>query len=102
MIADDPHFLLRLAREERDVLAAQRLRYEVFVAELGGDGPMVDHERRLERDEFDPHYDHLILVDTRRDARRWSMSWACTGCCPTTGRRRWGATIPKPNTILRR
>ncbi len=70
MIADDPHFVLRLAREERDLLAAQRLRYEVFVAELGGDGSMVDHENRLERDEFDPHYDHLILVDTRRDAEK--------------------------------
>jgi putative hemolysin len=70
MIADDPHFVLRLAREERDLLAAQRLRYEVFVAELGGDGPMVDHANRLERDEFDPHYDHLILVDTRRDAEK--------------------------------
>ncbi len=68
MIADDPHFILRLAQEERDLLAAQRLRYEVFVAELGGDGPMVDHAQRLERDEFDPHYDHLILIDTRRDA----------------------------------
>jgi putative hemolysin len=48
-------------------LAAQRLRYEVFVAELGGDGPLVDHAERLERDAFDPFFDHLILVDARRD-----------------------------------
>ena len=69
MIANDSHFELRLATNARDIEAAQRLRYEVFVAELGGDGAMVDHENRLERDEFDPHYDHLVLVDRRRDAQ---------------------------------
>jgi len=65
---DDDHLQLRLAETEDDLRAAQRLRYEVFVAELGGDGPLVDHGARLERDEFDPHYDHLVLIDTRRDA----------------------------------
>ncbi|MEM6729588.1 MAG: GNAT family N-acyltransferase, partial [Pseudomonadota bacterium] len=40
----------------------------VFVEELGGDGPLVDHAERFERDAHDPHYDHLILVDDRRDA----------------------------------
>jgi putative hemolysin len=68
MIADDPHFVLRLAADPGDLAAAQRLRYAVFVEELGGDGPLVDHARRLERDEFDAHFDHLVLIDTRRDA----------------------------------
>jgi putative hemolysin len=67
MKADDPHLVLRLARDARDLRAAQRLRYAVFVEELGGDGPMVDHASRFEADEFDPHFDHLILTDTRRD-----------------------------------
>lgn len=67
MISDDTHFQLRLARDEEDLLAAQRLRYRVFVEELGGSGSLVDHQRRLERDAFDPVFDHLILVDTRRD-----------------------------------
>lgn len=49
-------------------MGAQRLRYEVFVEELGGTGDMVDHAHRLECDEFDPVFEHLILVDTRRDA----------------------------------
>jgi len=62
-----PEFEVRLATEERDLLGAQRLRYTVFVEELGGDGPLVDHARRLERDAFDPHYDHMILVDPARD-----------------------------------
>ena len=68
MIDDDAAFTLRLAQDARDLRAAQRLRYEVFVAELGGSGPLVDHEARLERDDFDPFFDHLLLIDQRRDA----------------------------------
>jgi L-ornithine Nalpha-acyltransferase len=67
MIVDDPHLHLRLAESESDLLAAQRLRYRVFVEELGGNGPLVDHSERLERDQFDPYFDHLVLVDDRRD-----------------------------------
>jgi len=68
MIAEDAAFALRLARDDRDLRAAQRLRYEVFVEELGGDGALVDHDARLERDAFDPFFEHLLLIDTRRDA----------------------------------
>jgi putative hemolysin len=68
MTPDTSFFEIRLAAEARDLLAAQRLRYAVFVEELGADGPLVDHAARLERDEFDAVYDHLVLVDTRRDA----------------------------------
>ncbi len=67
MTPDDPHFVLRLAADARDLQAAQRLRYLVFVEELGGTGEMVDHAARLERDAFDPLFDHLLLIDTRRD-----------------------------------
>lgn len=56
---------LRMATTEADLKAAARLRYRVFVEELGGNGPLVDHEGRFERDAFDPFYDHLVLVDTR-------------------------------------
>ncbi|NDR54847.1 GNAT family N-acetyltransferase [Aliiruegeria sabulilitoris] len=68
MTAADPQFQVRLAESEQDMLAAQRLRYQVFVQELHGDGELVDHALRFERDRFDPYYDHMILVDTRRDA----------------------------------
>ena len=68
MIADDVSLELRLAQTDRDLWAAQRLRYKVFVTELGGDGPMVDHAAQLEQDEFDAIFDHLILIDPRRDA----------------------------------
>ena len=67
MISDTHAFTLRLARDDADMRAAQRLRYEVFVEELGGSGPMVDHAARLERDAFDPYFDHLILVDPSID-----------------------------------
>ena len=56
----------RLATTEQDLLGAQRLRYRVFVEELGGDGDLVDHRGRFERDRFDPYFDHLVLVDTSR------------------------------------
>ena len=61
-----PTYALRLARDDDDLLAAQRLRYRVFVQELGGDGPLVDHVQRLERDQFDALADHLLLIDPLR------------------------------------
>lgn len=61
-----PQFETRWATTPEEIAAAQRLRYEVFVAELGGTGKMVDHTRRLERDRFDPYADHLLLIDHAR------------------------------------
>lgn len=59
-------FATRLAATSEDLRAAQALRYRVFVQELGGDGPLVDHDARLEQDLFDPVFDHLLLIDTDR------------------------------------
>lgn len=67
MFVDDSGLIVRLAQDARDLKAAQRLRYEVFVQELHADGPMVDHAARLERDEFDDLFDHLLLIDRSRD-----------------------------------
>jgi len=61
-----PDFTLRLARDEADLRAAQRLRYRVFVTEMGGDGPLVDHDAGLEADSFDPFFEHLVLCDRNR------------------------------------
>lgn len=66
LLADAPDFSVRLAETAQDVEAAQRLRYEVFVRELGGTGPMVDHRARLEADRYDAVADHLLLRDHRR------------------------------------
>ncbi|MEO0774620.1 MAG: GNAT family N-acyltransferase [Pseudomonadota bacterium] len=65
-VGADSRFAVRLAADDADLRAAQKLRYDVFVRELGGDGPLVDHDAGLEQDRFDPHFDHLLLID--RDA----------------------------------
>lgn len=57
----------RLADQDDDILSALRLRYRVFVEEMGAEGPGVDHASRTERDEFDAIFDHLVLVDRTRD-----------------------------------
>ncbi|MBT2132157.1 GNAT family N-acetyltransferase [Aliiroseovarius lamellibrachiae] len=67
MHSAEPQFVLRLARDADDLRAAQKLRYDVFVRELGSDGPLVDHKEGLERDAFDPFYDHLVLFDKSRE-----------------------------------
>lgn len=56
-------FSVRLAQDAAEIEAAQRLRYDVFVRELGGDGALVDHDAGLERDRFDPFFDHLLALD---------------------------------------
>jgi putative hemolysin len=65
----EPQFQARLARGEAELRAAAALRYEVFVAELGGGGAHVDHQNRLERDRFDPWCEHLVLLDRARGDR---------------------------------
>lgn len=64
----DPGYGVRLAQDADDRIAAQRLRYSVFVEELGARGLSVDHDNRLERDDLDPYFDHLLLIDRRRNA----------------------------------
>lgn len=63
MLGKSADFEVRLARTDSELHAAQRLRYDVFIAELGGSGTLVDHELRLERDRYDDFVDHLILID---------------------------------------
>lgn len=59
-------FQVRMAASEADLHAVQRLRYDVFVNELGGSGAEVDHLARHEADKFDPFADHLLLEDLSR------------------------------------
>ena len=55
--------MAKFADSPSEFNAAQRLRYQVFIKELGGNGALVDHENGLERDEFDPFFHHLLLYD---------------------------------------
>lgn len=61
-----PEFSVKIAETEEELIAAQALRYDVFVRELGGGGDMVDHDAGLERDRFDPYFDHMLLTDDTR------------------------------------
>ncbi len=69
MWINDKNSLIRIAASEADLLASQRLRYRVFVEEFGAEGPGVDHKNKLETDQFDKWFDHLVLIDTRRDEK---------------------------------
>lgn len=60
-----PAFSVRIAETEDELRAAQALRYDIFVRELGGNGAQVDHDCGLERDDFDAFADHLLLMDER-------------------------------------
>lgn len=67
MTRHTPRFALRLAVTEAEVKAAQALRYQVFVEELGASGgDLTDPSVGLEADRFDAHCEHLLLLDSLR------------------------------------
>ncbi len=61
-----PDFDVIFASSDEHLRAAQALRYDVFVRELGSDGQDVDHDLGLERDHFDDFSRHLLLLDRAR------------------------------------
>lgn len=67
MDSDTSRFKVRLAESDHDVAAAQRLRYKVFVEEMGAEVSDKEHELRREIDAFDEHFEHLILIDNNID-----------------------------------
>ncbi len=68
MRIDAGRFTVRLAESERDVAAAQRLRYRVFVEEMGATPDPEDAKLRQERDRFDPYFEHLLLIDNESES----------------------------------
>ena len=66
---DKSQFDVRLAQGAEDIRAAQRLRYEVFVEEMGARVDEESHRLRLEQDRFDPYFDHLLLIDNAANGR---------------------------------
>ena len=67
MRIDAGRFTVRLAESEDDVAAAQRLRYRIFVEEMGAAASPEDAADRRERDRFDPYFEHLLLIDNESD-----------------------------------
>jgi len=63
MQIEGDRFEVRLAETADEVRSAQRLRYRVFVEEMGAPAPNADASERLESDIYDKYVDHLILID---------------------------------------
>ncbi|MFG2875506.1 GNAT family N-acetyltransferase [Streptomyces sp. NPDC048337] len=59
--AEGPRYAVRLARDEAEVRAAQRLRHQVFAGELGA--RLHSPEPGLDIDAFDAYCDHLLVVE---------------------------------------
>lgn len=59
-------FLIKIAKDSKEVEDAQRLRYEVFNLELKKGLPSAD-KSGLDRDEYDPFCDHVLIVDKKKD-----------------------------------
>ncbi|PWW00088.1 ornithine-acyl[acyl carrier protein] N-acyltransferase [Hoeflea marina] len=58
---------VRLAANRKEVDAAQALRYQVFVEEMGATLPADAMRARRDFDAVDSYCDHLLVLDTARD-----------------------------------
>ncbi len=63
MKLDVSRYRVKLAETTAEREGAQRLRYRVFVEEMGARADPDQRAARREWDAFDPYFDHLILVD---------------------------------------
>ncbi|HWQ94798.1 MAG TPA: GNAT family N-acyltransferase [Gammaproteobacteria bacterium] len=68
ILSDRDHELrVSLAVTPDEVRAAQRLRYQVFVEEMGAD--LGDPKTAIEQDDFDPYCQHLLVRDAVQNDR---------------------------------
>ena len=63
MKLDLSRYRVKLAETEEERAGAQRLRYRVFVEEMGARATAAERAARREWDAFDPWFDHLVLID---------------------------------------
>lgn len=68
--------VVRLARGRKDILRAQRLRYEVFYEEMSATPSVLAGMRRLDQDPYDAICDHLLVED--HSAESGTDAWART------------------------
>lgn len=59
---DLSRYRVKLAETEEERAAAQRLRYRVFVEEMGAAATAEERAARREWDDYDPWFDHLLLT----------------------------------------
>jgi putative hemolysin len=62
MQIDQSRYRVKLAETEEERAGAQRLRFRVFVEEMGARASAAERVARREWDDFDPYFDHLILL----------------------------------------
>lgn len=62
MKIDLSRYRVKLADNAAEREGAQRLRYRVFVEEMGAHASPEEHAARREWDDFDPFFDHLVLI----------------------------------------
>ena len=67
MTLNESDFELKIASSQEEILSSQRLRFKVFVEELGAQGNADNHDLKIETDEYDKWFDHLILIDRSID-----------------------------------
>lgn len=60
----------RLARSRAEIRAAQALRYEVFVNEMGARPSAANRLLKRDKDYFDRYCDHLLVIDTQEGQDR--------------------------------
>ena len=65
MKIDASRYRVKLAETEAERAGAQRLRYRVFVEEMGARASPEEQAARREWDDFDPFFDHLVLLEPR-------------------------------------
>ena len=63
MQIDLSRYRIKLADTEEERAGAQRLRYRVFIEEMGAAASPEQQALRREWDAFDPYFDHLVLID---------------------------------------
>lgn len=69
---------VRLANGRKDVLRAQRLRFEVFYEEMSATPSVIAGMRRLDQDPYDAICDHLLVEDHSPEGGAVSEAWTRT------------------------
>ncbi|MCY4099518.1 MAG: GNAT family N-acetyltransferase, partial [Rhodobacteraceae bacterium] len=67
MALNESDFKLKIASSQEEILSSQRLRFKVFVEELGAQSNADNHDLKIETDEYDKWFEHLILIDKSID-----------------------------------
>lgn len=69
--------LARIVEDERELRAAQELRYRVFFEEQGAHADPAMRRARRDVDRFDAHADHLVVLDLDRSTARRPVVVGC-------------------------